>query len=181
MLLLLWQFCPSVCQWGFALLLMAVIWIDQEDMHHLRDSWALAQSTIRKRSDSILTNSLEALLGNIIDFLWNYLKRVILIMSSIVKNVFHLICQAICDENKWLTSRVNLQPSTWKCSYVFLLFCLLVLLYIMFAVFHATATMISWWLVWTSVCGWAQWLSLKSLEWLFWILNGIVGWLRNRL
>ena len=33
-----------------------------------------------------------------------------------IKNVFRLICQAICGENEWLTSRVNLQPSTWKCS-----------------------------------------------------------------
>jgi len=30
----------------------------------------------------------------------------------IVKNVFHLICQAICGENERLTSRENLQPSS---------------------------------------------------------------------
>jgi len=39
--------------------------------------------------------------------LWNYLKQVILITSNIVKNVFHLICQAICGENDWLTSSIN--------------------------------------------------------------------------
>jgi len=40
----------------------------------------------------------------------SYLKQVILIMSNIVRNVFHLICQAICGEDEWLTSSVDLQP-----------------------------------------------------------------------
>jgi len=30
--------------------------------------------------------------------------------ASVDVNVFHLICQAICGENEWLTSSVNLQP-----------------------------------------------------------------------
>ena len=50
------------------------------------------------------------------DFVINYLKQVILTMSDIVQNVFHLICQTICSENEWLTSTVNLPPSMWKCS-----------------------------------------------------------------
>ena len=79
-------------------------------------------------------------------FLWNYLKQVILIMSNIVKNVSHLIRQAICGENEWLTSRVSLQPLLENVDKFLLLFCLLVLLYIMLAVFHATATMI--WMIW---------------------------------
>ena len=32
--------------------------------------------------------------------LLNYLKQVILIMSDIVQNVFHLISQAVCGENE---------------------------------------------------------------------------------
>jgi len=43
---------------------------------------------------------------------WSYLNQVILTLSDIVKNVFHLICQAICDENEKLNLRVNLLTST---------------------------------------------------------------------
>ena len=57
-------------------------------------------------------------------------------MSNIVKNVFHFMCQAICGENEWLTSKSKFTA--------FYFFCLLVLLYIMLAVFHAPASMI-WW------------------------------------
>ena len=66
-------------------------------------------------------------------------------MSNIVKNVFHLIRQAICGESERLTSGVNLHCSLLLESVIkffFFFYCLPVLLYIMLAVFHATATVI---------------------------------------